>query len=259
MQFNYKGISVHYQLEGKGTTIVLLHGFLENLGMWKNIQQNLTSRYRILAIDLLGHGKTPCLGYVHSMEDQANLVEAILKKHRVRKPILIGHSMGGYVALAFAEKHSEKVKGLCLMNSTSLADDNERKELRAKANKMVQTNFASMVRMSFMNLFAEKSKTLFKEEINFALSEALQTPVQGYIACMEGMRIRPNRTHILANSSFPKIIVIGKKDPVIVFDESLEEATKINSETIVFDDGHMSHIENKKELTVALEGFVKSC
>ena len=259
MQLDYKGISVHYQLEGKGTTVVLLHGFLENLSMWKDIKENLIARYRVLAIDLLGHGKTPCLGYVHSMKDQANLLEAILKKHRIRKPILIGHSMGGYVALAYVEKYPDNIKGLCLMNSTSLADDDERKELRAKANKMVQTNFKSMVTISFTNLFGSESKTIFKNEIELALQEALKTPVQGYIACMEGMRIRPNRINVLKILQCPKLLIVGKKDPVLNFENSLQEAKNTKSEIVVFPDGHMSHIENKKTLTVALQQFVKSC
>ena len=95
--------------------------------------------------------------------------------------------------------------------------------------------------------------------MNAALSEALQTPVQGYIACQEGMRIRPNRMDVLQNDSFKKLIVIGKKDPVLDYKTSLDEARKTNSETAVFNDGHMSHIENRNELIEALSKFVKSC
>jgi pimeloyl-ACP methyl ester carboxylesterase len=165
--------------------------------------------------------------------------------------------LGGYVALAFAKKHPQKIKGLCLVNSTSDEDSKERKKLRTRANKMIQNNFTNMVRMSFANLFGEKSKTIFKEEIKLALHEALQTPVQGYIAGQEGMRIRANTNRVLADNNFKKLLIIGEKDPVLDYKTSLEEAKKTNSEIVVFPNGHMSHIENKIELITALKEFVK--
>lgn len=254
---SFKNSLVSFSDTGKGSVVVLLHGFLENSTMWNDLIPVLSKTNRVIAIDLLGHGNTECIGYVHSMELMAEAVDFILKSLKIRRIILIGHSMGGYVALAYAEKHLETIKGFCLMNSTSLADDDDRKMLRARANKMVQGNFNNMIRMSFTNLFGEKSRTKFKSEMESALNEALNTPVQGYIACQEGMRIRPNRIAVLQENSFKKLIIIGKKDPVLEYEVSLKEAEKTNSETVVFDDGHMSHIENKKELIDALTLFVK--
>ena len=242
---------------GKGSAVVLLHGFLENNTMWKDVIPVLSKNRRVIAIELLGHGSTEAIGYVHSMELMAEAVEAVLKTLRIRKIALIGHSMGGYVALAFAEKHPEKIKGLCLMNSTSLADDEERKALRARANKMVQNNFKNMVRMSFTNLFSEKSRIAFKPELELALTEALQTSVQGYIACQEGMRIRPNRSSVLRNGDFKKQIIIGKKDSVLDYETSLSEAEEVDAVTAVFDEGHMSHIENKPALIEVLKTFLR--
>jgi pimeloyl-ACP methyl ester carboxylesterase len=253
----HKNSKIYFSTKGKGSAIVFLHGFLENSTMWDSVANILSKNNRAICIDLLGHGQTECIGYVHSMENMADAVAAVLKHLRVRKSIVIGHSMGGYVALAFAEKNPKKVKGLCLMNSTSKADDSERKALRARANKMVQTNFESMVRLSFANLFSEQSKTQFKKEMQLALNEALQTPIQGYIACQEGMRIRPNRTGVLKNNDFKKLLIIGKKDPVLNNQELEEEAKETNSDSIIFEEGHMSHIENKEELIDALKQFVK--
>ncbi|MFY0628930.1 MAG: alpha/beta hydrolase [Flavobacteriaceae bacterium] len=254
---SFKNIPISYSDEGKGSVVVLLHGFLENVTMWNDLIPVLTKTNRVIAIDLLGHGNTPCLGYVHSMELMAEAVDAVLKSLRIRRVTLIGHSMGGYASLAYAEKYPATIKGFCLMNSTSFADDAELKALRERANKMVQNNFNNMVRMSFTNLFGERSRTLYKAEMELALKEALKTPLQGYIAGQEGMRIRPNRMAVLQNNSFKKLIVIGKKDSVLNYERSLEEAEKTNSETVVFDDGHMSHIENKNELIDALKTFVK--
>ncbi|QTD36264.1 alpha/beta hydrolase [Polaribacter batillariae] len=255
----FKNANISFSDQGKGKAVVLIHGFLENSTMWKDIIPEISKRNRVITIDLLGHGKTDCLGYVHAMELFAETVAAVLKHLRIRKCILIGHSLGGYVAMAFAEKNPQKVKGLCLMNSTSNEDDDERKKLRLRANKMIQHNFTNMVRMSFLNLFGEESRTEFKEEMRSALHEALQTPIQGYIAAQEGMRIRPNRNHVLVENDFKKLIIAGKKDPVLDFEMSLAEAEKTNAEIIVFSDGHMSHIENKTALINALKIFIKLC
>ena len=116
MILDYKNAAIFYTDSGKGPAVVLIHGFLENTTMWNVIIPELSKRNRVIAIDLLGHGKSDCIGYTHSMELFAETLEAVLKKVRIRKCILVGHSLGGYVALAFAEKHPKRVKGLCLMN-----------------------------------------------------------------------------------------------------------------------------------------------
>ena len=223
MVLNYKNASVFYTDTGKGTTIVLLHGFLENASMWNEIASELSKRNRVVTIDLLGHGSSDCLGYVHSMELFAEVLEAVLKQLRIRRLILIGHSLGGYVALSFAERNPQKVKGLCLMNSTSHEDSYERKQLRDRANVMIQKNFTNLVRMSFTNLFSETSRKKYVDQINRALNEALQTSVQGYIAGQEGMKLRPNRNHVLAENNFKKMIIIWKKDPVLEVQKLTEE------------------------------------
>ena len=255
----FKNARISYTDEGQGTALVFIHGFLENSTMWKAITPHFSKKYRIIKIDLLGHGKSDCLGYIHSMELFASTINAVLKHLRIRKCILIGHSLGGYVALAFAEQHPQKIKGLCLLNSTSNADDDERKALRARANTMVQQNFTNMVKMSFANLFGPKSRELYKSEIDLGIQEALKTPIQGYIAANEGMRLRPNRNHILSDNSFKKLIVVGKKDPVLNYRAAILEAQKTNSKIVLFENGHMSHIENRESVITTLRDFTQSC
>ena len=261
MVLNYKKAAVFYTdtATSNGTTIVLLHGFLENASMWNEISSELSKRNRIVTIDLLGHGRSDCLGYLHSMELFSETVEAVLKQLRIRKCIVIGHSLGGYVALAFAERNPQKIKGLCLLNATSNEDDQERKQLRTRANMMIQNNFTNMVRMSFTNLFSEVSRVNYADEIKNGLDEALKTSIQGYIAGQEGMKLRPNRNHVLAKNDFKKMIITGRKDPVLDIQKSIEEAEKTNSKLIIFPDGHMSHIENFAKLIVVLKNFIKDC
>lgn len=256
MILEHKGTPIFYSDSGKGSVIVLLHGFLENSLMWKDIEAEFAKTHRIVCIDLLGQGQTGCLGYVHTMEQMAEAIYAVLKSLRLRRVVLIGHSMGGYVSLAFAEKYGEMVKGICLMNSTAQADSEERKKLRVRANKMAQTNYENMVRMAVGNLFKPESLELFSDEVKWVKQEALKTPLQGYIAANEGMRIRPNRVSTLHNIK-PLLYIIGKSDPVINTDSVIEEAKSINAEYVVLEGGHMSHVENKEELIKELKSFVR--
>ena len=161
----YKNIKISYTETGKGTAVVMLHGFLENQTMWQDFVPELSKKNRVITIDLLGHGQTECLGYVHSMEDQADMVHAVLHELKIRKAVLIGHSMGGYVALAFAELYADTVKGIVLLNSTSRADSDERKINRDRAIIAVKQNYTTFVRMSIANLFSEDNRVRLADAI----------------------------------------------------------------------------------------------
>jgi pimeloyl-ACP methyl ester carboxylesterase len=255
-QIRYKNTTISYSDTGKGTAVVLLHGFLENQTMWKELTPILSHKNRVIAIDLLGHGATECLGYIHSMEDNAKIVKAVLSHLRIRKAVFVGHSMGGYVALAFAELYPATIKGLVLLNSTSKEDSTERKHNRDRAIKAVKQNYVNFVRLSIANLFSENNRERLEKEIEKVKLEALKTPLQGIVASLEGMKIRKDREFILHEREFPKLLILGKKDNVLNYEDNLKQIENTNTELITFTDGHMSHIENREELgTVLLEFF----
>jgi pimeloyl-ACP methyl ester carboxylesterase len=253
----YKNTKINYTDSGKGTAVVLLHGFLENIGMWTPFVDEFSKKNRVIAIDLLGHGETECLGYIHTMEDQADMVHAVLHILKIRKAIFIGHSMGGYIALAFAELYPENMKGLVLLNSTSLADSEERKANRDRAIAAVKQNYTAFVRMSIGNLFSEDNRERLAVKIEEVRQEALKTPLQGVIAALEGMKIRKDREVILHFAPYPMLLVAGKKDGVLNFEESLDQIENTKVEFITFPDGHMSHIENEEALKTHLLSFLK--
>ena len=255
----FKNANIFFSDIGKGTVVVLLHGFLENSTMWNDIIPEISKRNRIITIDLLGHGKTDCLGYLHPMELFAETLKAVLNHLKIRKYILVGHSLGGYISLALAKMNSTNIKGLCLLNSTSYADSKERISLRKRAIEMAQKNYEPLVKMSVANLFQPKNTVLFKDQIEVVKQQALQTSLQGYIAAQEGMIIRANTNAVLAENSFKKLLIIGKQDPVLSYENSLEEAKKTNTEVVILNGGHMSYIENKLELILALKSFLKNC
>ncbi|WP_204344645.1 alpha/beta hydrolase [Psychroserpens algicola] len=257
MILQYKDIPVFYEDEGKGKAIILLHGFLENSTMWTDIKSMLVVNHRVICIDLLGHGKTGCLGYMHSMRMMADTVLAVLSHLKIQSYSVIGHSMGGYVALELAEKQPKQILGLCLMNSTYEADDDERKTLRKRANKIAKTSYENLVRLSFTNLFSDDSRVLYKKALEDALAQALKTPLQGYLAAQEGMMSRKNKLEFFKTWNAKKLIIIGKKDPVVNGERILNETKETSIVCEQLSLGHMSYIENKKELSYLIKHFVE--
>lgn len=239
----FKNIQVHYTSIGKGSVIVLLHGFLGNLSMWKEIVPELAKKNRVIAIDLLGHGQTGNLGYIHTMEDQAKMVKFVIQNLKLRRVTLIGHSMGGYVALVFSDLFPKNTKGFCLLNSTAYPDSEEKKTGRERAIKAVKQNHKTFIRISIPMLFAEKNRILLKKEINNATEEALKTTKQGIIAALEGMKIRKDYTALLHKNEFKKMLILGENDTVLDYETHIQQIKNTNTKWFKLPHGHMSHIE----------------
>lgn len=227
--------------------------------MWDFFVAEFSKKYRVITIDLLGHGETECLGYIHTMEDMADVAHAVLHELRIRKAVFTGHSMGGYVALAFAELYPDMVKGIVLQNSTSRADSDERKLNRDRAIKAVKQSYTNFVRMSIANLFSEDNRERLAAEIEAVKEQALKTPLQGIVAALEGMKIRKDREVILHFTPYPILLVLGEKDPVMNYTESIDQIEGTDVKLITYPDGHMAHIEDRDLLLKDLTDFYKSC
>lgn len=245
MYSTHKDTPIFYTDQGSGAPVILLHGFLENQEMWDFIAPQLAAQYRVITIDLLGHGNSKCIGYVHTMDDFACAVHAVVEDLALPTMSIIGHSMGGYVGLAFAKAFPEKVTSLCLLNSTPEPDDEERKKLRTRAVKMAKTQYESLVRMSVGNLFDPELKKQFASEIGNAVKQALKTPVQGYIAANLGMSARDDTTDFWKKSSFKKGMLLGKTDWIIDADQHTEIFKNYTDFHRVLAGGHMMHITNR--------------
>ncbi|MCP2028100.1 pimeloyl-ACP methyl ester carboxylesterase [Flavobacterium sp. HSC-32F16] len=251
----YKNTKISYSDSGTGNAIVLLHGFLENKKMWKEYVDLFSEKNRVITIDLLGHGESDSLGYVHEMEENANVVNEVLEHLKIEKATVLGHSMGGYVGLAFAELYPQKIQKLVLQNSTSKEDSAEKKLNRTRAIKAVKQNYVNFISLAIANLFSENNRTRFAGEIEKAKEQALKTSLQGIVASLEGMKIRKDREWLLQENRFPVLLILGKKDPVLNYEESLAQIEDTTVELVSFEDGHMSHIENKDELKAILLEF----
>lgn len=253
----YKNTRISYTDSGKGTAVVFLHGFLENKKMWNYFVNQYDKKYRIVTIDLLGHGESESLGYVHSMEENAKVVQAVLSHLRIRKSILLGHSMGGYVCLAFAELFPDNVRSLILVNSTASADTDERKLNRDRAIQAVKYNHEGFIRMAVANLFSEDNRQKLKKEIEHVKEQALKTSVQGIVATLEGMKIRKDREVLLHFAPYPISLILGIQDTVLKFNDTAAQVEGTSATLFSFPDGHMSPIENRDELCELLLQYFK--
>lgn len=257
----FKNETVHFTDTGKGRVVVLLHGFLGSSEIWKHTQQELARSYRVIAIDLPGHGKTPCFGYAHSMDLMAKCVKAVMDSLRLKKFVMVGHSMGGYVGLAFADLFPDSLKGFCLFHSTAYPDSEEKKRDRLRAIALVKSNKTVYTKTTIRNLFAAKNLKYLKEEITFANDIARGTSKQGIVAALHGMRDRPARDLILGLVEYPLMMVIGEHDNVLPAEQLLEQAKLMKNGTVLYleHDGHFGFLESPRESNKALRKFIRKC
>lgn len=253
----FKKSKIHYTDTGKGRVLVLIHGFLGSQEVWSEFVKKLSKKFRVIAIDLPGHGETPSIGYYHSMELLAQSVKAVLDKAGVRRYILTGHSMGGYVALTFAELFPENVSGICLFNSTSYADSDEKKKERDKVIRLVKKEHKHYVAEVVTSLFAPENLPKIQNEVNKVAKIATKVTKQSIINSLEGMKERKSRDLILKFAEFPILFIIGKKDGVINYETMYAQMAlcKYPSVVMLENSGHMSFYEAPKETLKELELF----
>ena len=255
---HFKKFSIHYSITGKGKCIVLLHGFLLNIDIWSDLISHLSKKNKIIAIDLPGHGKSDCLGEICTMELMADIVNFILLENNLTTTSLIGHSMGGYVSLAFLEKYRSKVNNLVLLNSSTKEDSIERKKTRESALKVVSTNKTIFVKTTIRSLFPQKKYLVHKDLIELLTEDALKLSKQAIIASINGMKLRIDRTKILKLFNGKKYIISGIEDPIIPFSNAIKVAISSDAELIKVNSGHMSVTENKYEIIEVMKriGFI---
>jgi len=148
MQVDFKNGSINFEAYGSGEVLVLLHGFTESLKIWYDFKDKLAKKFHVILIDLPGHGMSSIINEVHSMELMADSVKAVIDHLRISSAVMVGHSMGGYVSLAFARKYSSLLKGMGLFHSTSLADSDENKEARERAIAIIRNKEKEPLQLS---------------------------------------------------------------------------------------------------------------
>lgn len=236
---------LHFERKGNGKeTLVLLHGFMENSSIWSDMEPHLSENFSLLKIDLPGHGQSEILAEVHTMELMADEVKKVLDDQKLEKVHLLGHSMGGYTSLAFAEKYPETLKSLTLFFSTYFPDDEEKKEQRIKSYRIIKDAFAHYVRAGIPNLFNPNERDTLEGKIETALKIALSTNNLGALACVKGMVDRTDKKHVLENLEAKILVLAGKHDNAVKTEKTIKNLPdRTNIKSYVLDCGHNGHWE----------------
>ena len=258
--YYYKNHKIHYTIQGSGKTIVLLHGFMESLKIWNNFSKELSKYYKVICIDLPGHGESECIGDIHTMEEMADLVNEITENLKIFEFVVIGHSMGGYVSLYYAEMFPDKLKGLGLLHSHALADNKEAKANRDKAIEFVKNNRKVFISQFIPELFAPLNVEKFQSEIKQLQEQVKNITSEAIIACMQGMKLRTDKSAVLNNIKVPVLFILGKQDSRVQLHNILPHILlPEQSDVLVINTGHMGYIEAEKETLFSVKNFAEKC
>ncbi|MEA5138352.1 alpha/beta fold hydrolase [Arcicella rigui] len=236
--------------------VVLLHGFGEDSTIWSGYVPFLQKDFFIITPEYAR------LSHLKTIEQYADFVNDIVVASGFEKCILIGHSMGGYIALAFAEKYAEKVLGLSLFHSTAFADSDEKKVARSKNVEFLKTHGTeAFIKATTPNLYAETFAKKYPEIIQKHILASSTLPVEALIAGMEAMRERPDRKHVLKSLRCPVMFIIGEKDKSVAPADAKAQIMipKFFSSLILDEVAHMGMIEEPEDCLKFVGKFLLKC
>ena len=254
---DFEGYNIYFVDKGRGKPIVLLHGFLESLDMWSAFTKELSLGFRVITIDLPGHGKSPVYNGILTMEIMAGWVKAILDHLNVSKCIMVGHSMGGYVTLEFAVQYPDMLKGFCLFHSHASADTPKTKENRRRTINIVTLNKTGFINQFIPDLFAKENIGTFQSNIKKLQKSASKTSVGAIVSALEAMRDRTGKIELLINTKVPVLFIAGKDDVRIPVQTVMAQAIlPLHSEVLILGNvGHMGFIEARNTTLEVIKYF----
>ncbi len=253
-----EGKRIEYEKRGEGKALMLLHGFGADSHIWNALAKSLSRSYLVITPNLPGVNGSDFMSSV-SMEELANLAKQIMDEEALPQSVLIGHSMGGYAALAFAEKYPERLNGLGLFHSTAMADDEEKKANRKKGIEFVRTHGASLfLQTTAPKLFGNSTKNKHPEVFEAFMNQLPNMSNEAVIGYYKAMMERSNRTSVLKTSQIPVLFIYGQQDEIIPWNTAIEQASlpPIASVHLLKQAGHLGMIETPAEALKAIEDFL---
>ena len=256
-----KDISLFYRIEGNGTPVVLIHGFGEDGTIWDDLVDQLQADYELIVPDLLGSGRSTGILDDLSIEGMAEHIKKIIDKEGITECIMIGHSMGGYITLAFAEKYPHLLKSFGLFHSTAFPDNDEKKEARKKNMEFIRKNGSPrFLQQSVPGLFSEEFRTdhpQIVDEIIDRYSNFSPTALVNYTAAMMN---RPDRTDVLKNFKKPVLFILGEHDTAVPLEQGLKQCSipEFSYIYICVHSGHMGMLEEPEFCLKALQEFLSA-
>lgn len=268
-EFNYKGKKIVYRTNGEGPLLVLLHGFGEDGTIWKN-QYDIFLNHQLIIPDLPGSGESEMIDDM-SMEGMADAIYYLIEDVSGTSPLsgrrgaggeaacLIGHSMGGYITLAYAEKYPETLNAFGLFHSTAYSDSEEKKETRRKGIKFIQEHGGyEFLKTAIPNLYSPESKQKRPHLIEEQLETLRNVKAEALVSYYEAMMQRPDRTDVLRNSKVPVLFVLGKYDTAVPLEEGLKlcHLPRVSYIHVLENSGHTGMVEEEEKSNKILSDFV---
>jgi 3-oxoadipate enol-lactonase len=249
-KLNINGIKLAYIRQGKGTPLVLLHGYPLDHHLWDDVVPLLKDSFDLIIPDLRGFGESTTVDTCYSMDDFASDIAGLLDQLDIKKAAIAGHSMGGYVALAFARLYPERVSGLGLVSTQVLADPPDRKEGRYKsAADVAEKGIGNIVEAMTTKLTSVEQLQAFARK-----SMGRQQPA-AYIGALKAMAERQDSTSLLASMKYPVVVIHGDADALIPVERGREVKTMLPQAYLaeIAGAGHMPMMEDSKKTAEALK------
>jgi len=278
--FSYQNKKIFYRAEGSGTALVLIHGFGEDGNIWNEQIAFLKNHCLLIVPDLPGSGLSEILddslkmtdegsntvishtSSVISITDYADCIKVLLEQENISCCIMLGHSMGGYITLAFAEKYPQLLSGFGLINSTAFPDSQEKKINRLKGIELMERYGAhAFIKNTIPNLFSKQYKEANADKIASLTAASKQFSTKACVQYYRAMMNRPDKTCILQNNALPVLFVIGKEDVAVSLNDSLQQMNlpQCSYIHILENVGHMSMWEATEEVNGFIASFIKKC
>lgn len=255
----YKNAPLHYQDIGEGNVVVLLHGFGEDSSIWDEMAAAISKNYRLIIPDIAGSGQSDVLtGNEIGMKDYAESIAAILEKENVDQCTMVGHSMGGYITLAFAEKYPQILQAFGLFHSSAYADDDAKKEIRNKAIGFIkEKGVDAFLKTSTPGLFMDAEKS--KADINALLEKGKQFKPEALIQYYRAMIARPDRTEVLKTFTKPVLFMLGTHDKAVLLEHGLQQShlPTISYINILSNSAHMGMMEEPEKSLLNFTHFLQ--
>lgn len=260
MTIQFEGIKVSYSSTGTGKPLVLLHGYLEAAEVWAPFAQRLSGDFRVIAVDLPGHGDSGVKGDTHTMEFLAGAVRAVISDAGEKRVFMIGHSLGGYVTLAFAELYPEMLAGYSLFASHPHADT---PEAVAKRNREIEVVKAGKKNIMYPGnismMFAEMNQKTMAVELRRSKTIASRNSGEGIIAMLNGMIARPSRKSLVESGKIPLLWILGRHDLYFTPERAIRDTVlPPNTEVVILEkSGHLGFIEEPEISAELVDGFAR--
>ena len=251
-----------YTDHGKGDVVILLHGYLETSEVWESFAARLSRSCRVIAVDLPGHGKSALNAGTGTMESMAAEIKELIDSLGLSKVFMTGHSLGGYITLAFAEQFPEMLSGYCLFHSHPLENTSENIEKREREIALVKAGKKDLMYPdNISRLFANENIERFSAELERSRKIASGIPGEAIVAVLNGMILRPSRVHVMESGKIPCLWILGAKDNYI--DCRLVQAKvklPVNAKLVILEkSGHIGFVEEEEKSLEVLTGFIEKC